>query len=1473
MRNGSHPTGKKGGMGANAAKRSPVDPPAPSSGIAIVGIGASAGGLEACRKFVEAVPANSRMAYILVQHLDPAHESMMVDLLANHTSLVVLQAVDGAEIEPDHLYVIPPGTYLSIVRGRLQVSPPTARHGARLPFDFLLHAMADELGARAVCVVLSGTGADGSLGLRAVKAAGGLVVAQDPDEAGYGGMPRSAILTGAVDLVLPVAQIPQALIAQRALRDTPGDRSGNRSGDKSGDKSASVGLEGVAEVVDILRTMTSHDFTHYKTGTLSRRIERRMGMSIVGPPDLPKYLEKLRSDASERDILANDLLINVTQFFRDREVFDLLAEKVVPDLLRAHKPGQALRVWVAGCSTGEETYSLAMIFKDAIAAARSDVKLQIFASDVDSEAIVQARDGHYPDTIVSDVNADRLKRFFTKEDDGYRVLPELRSMVVFTVQDLLADPPFSKLDFVSCRNLLIYLSPEAQAKVVALFNFALNKGGILLLGGAETIRNPDERFEEVSKTARIYRHVGNRDESGIGAASLFSESIRAPARPNLGQPPSRQASLADLCRRLVLESFAPAAVLINRKHECLFSLGPVDRYLRLAQGPPTHDLLAMIREGTRVVLRETIERASRENVRVVAPGGRIERDGVETAFNISAQAVLSEGEQLFLICFIDAPKIEQKRLLTSNEKDETRVSELEHELEATRLELQAAIRNLDISTEDQRAINEEALSVNEEYQSTNEELLTSKEELQSLNEELIALNGQLQETLERQRTTSTDLKNVLYSTDVATIFLDRDLKIRLFTPATRALFSVIPGDIGRPLSDLHSLAADPTLLEDSKRVLVDLAPVEREFQTANQEWFMRKILPYRSHDESVMGVVITFNNVTERKRVAVALEAAKLQAEQANLAKSRFLAAASHDLRQPLQTLALVQGLLAKTVDATKVQKLVVRLDETLGAMSGMLNTLLDINQIESGVVQAEVTRFPLNDILIRLRDEFTYYSEAQEVSLRFVPCGLTVSSDRYLLEQILRNLLSNALKYAKGGKVLVGCRRRAGKVVIEVCDSGIGIPETELDAIFDEYHQVGNVARERNRGLGLGLSIVKRLGILLGHKIAVRSKLGEGSKFSVEILDPAQTPPAPPMRGPVDGVANGAIVRRTGTILVVEDDPEVRELVEMLLVEEGHRVTTAADGVVALELVRRGTVRPDMVLADYNLPKGVDGLQVVMEVREKVKRMVPAVILSGDVANETLRRITHQNCVHLSKPIKVNELSEMIQRALPDRRVPEISASRETKEGPEPDVVIHVVDDDEGVCEALSEVLEADGHAVRRYSSSEAFLADYLPGSEGCLLVDAYLPGMSGLELLRHLRSIGDPLPSIMITGSGDVPMAVDAMKAGAIDFIEKPIGARDISESVGRALDRSKSSGKLVAWQVSAAKQISGLSARQRQIMEMVLAGNPSKNIAADLGLSQRTVENHRAAIMRKTGAKSLPALARLALAAVQGVTDPQP
>ena len=378
------------------------------------------------------------------------------------------------------------------------------------------------------------------------------------------------------------------------------------------------------EIIDLLRTKTAHDFTLYKQGTLQRRIERRMAMAAIETDDMDRYLEILRSDTSELDLLAKDLLINVTSFFRDPKVFDLLAEKIVPDLVRSQTPDQPLRIWIAGCSTGEETYSLAMLFREQITAAKRNIKLQVFASDVDPDAVASAREGLYPETIEADVSPARLARFFSKEDHGYRVLPELRAAVVFTVQDVLADPPFSRLDLVSCRNLLIYLRPEAQAKVVSLFHFALREGGILLLGSSETVGNVDGRFEVISKSERLYRHIGRSRPGELGFSMSAGDGVRAPARPGQGQAPSRQAALAELCRRLVMETYAPAAVLINRKHECLYFLGPTDRYLRVAPGHPTHDLLAMAREGLRTKLRSAIQRASQENARIVVAGGRIE---------------------------------------------------------------------------------------------------------------------------------------------------------------------------------------------------------------------------------------------------------------------------------------------------------------------------------------------------------------------------------------------------------------------------------------------------------------------------------------------------------------------------------------------------------------------------------------------------------------------------------------------------------------------------------------------------------------------------------------------------------------------------------------------------------------------------------------------------------------------------------
>ena len=757
----------------------------------------------------------------------------------------------------------------------------------------------------------------------------------------------------------------------------------------------------------------------------------------------------------------------------------------------------------------------------------------------------------------------------------------------------------------------------------------------------------------------------------------------------------------------------------------------------------------------------------------------------------------------------------------------------------------------------------------------------SKEALQSLNEELGALNGRLQAALEQQRATADDLQNVLCSTDVAMLFLDTELRIRFFTPATRSLFPIVQGDVGRPLADLRPLAGDGLLADDARAVLAHPAPIEREVEAPGGAWFRRRILPYRTHDDRVEGVVITFRDVTRRRHAGEALEGARQQADLANTARSRFLAAASHDLRQPLQTMSLLQGLLGDVVEGEAARGLVARLGDSLGAMSGMLNALLDINQIEAGVVRAELATFPIGDLLGRLRRDFATQAQAQSVRLRVVGCSATVHSDPRLLEQMIRNLLSNALRYTRSGTVLLGCRRRGAVLGVEVWDTGSGIPDAVLRTIFDERRQLDNRAHERSHGLGLGLSIVQRLGALLSHRVRVRSWPGRGSVFAIDVALPPRDARPPHRAG--QRVADARVAdARAGVILLVEDDPGVREHLELLLAHDGHRALVAADGRAALDLVAAGTLRPDLLLSDYNLPNGMDGLELAATLRTTLGAEIPAIILTGDVSTPTLRAIAGQDCLRLTKPVRVAELARAIQDLLPSGAVPSSLAPSPIAPSPEAPLapatpaaarpaganslaphVVHVVDDDGAVRHAIRAVLEAAGASVEEFATAEAFLADHRPGG-GCLLVDAYMPGMSGLALLERLQADGCALPAIMITGNSDVPVAVAAMKAGALDFIEKPIDAADLVARIARAIEHARDATKLSEWREGAARSIAGLTARQREIMDLVLAGHPSKNIAADLAISQRTVENHRASIMRKTGAGSLPALARLALAA---------
>ncbi len=878
----------------------------------MVAIGASAGGLEAFRTLLAALPAKSGMAFILVQHLDPNHASMIAELLSSHTAMTVVEASEDMRLEPNRVYVIPPGRFLAVSDGALRLSRPRATH-VRMPFDFLLQSLAEAFGERAVCAILSGTATDGSIGAKAIKEAGGLVIAQDPEEAEYDGMPLSAIATGAVDLVLPVAKIPEALTKYAGHRYVKADGS---------DAAAPLG-DGVSTIIDLLRKRTAHDFSLYKKGTIGRRIEQRMAMA--GIEDSSRYLELLTKDSSELQRLTGDLFINVTRFFRDAKAFNLLAEKILPEVVRAQPAGRPIRIWVAGCSTGEEAYSIAMLFLEEIA--QRNVKLQIFASDIDADAVTFAREGLYPLSIEEDVSPARLTRFFTKEDLGYRVSHELRAAIVFSVHDLISDAPFSRLDMISCRNLLIYLRPEVQQKVLSRFHFALRDGGILLLGSSETVGSAGDHFEPISKRQRIYRHKGQGRPGDLDLSLGQGEAARSlslkPARPAA----TSHVSVGGLVQQLLLQTYAPASVLVNRKHQALYYFGPTDLYLKVPAGAASLDLLASAREGLRPAIRSALEKANHGREQAVAIAGRVKRNGDAIAVTVSVRPVKSGDDELILLSFVDMPKQEQESGLSVElPADASRIALIEQELDATREDLESAIRERDTAEEDLRAISEEAMSVSEEFQSTNEELETSKEELQSLNEELTALNGQLQETLEQNQIVTNDLENILTSADVATLFLDLNLNIRFFTPAVKLLFNVIASDIGRPIGDLTRLFASENLLINARTVLSNLTPLARAIETENGAWYACRILPYRTKEKRVEGVVITFVDITERKTAE--RNAALLLAELDHRVKN-ILAIVSSVISQT-PTTGLTAEALATEVEGrveaiTKAHNLVMR--------------------------------------------------------------------------------------------------------------------------------------------------------------------------------------------------------------------------------------------------------------------------------------------------------------------------------------------------------------------------------------------------------------------------------------------------------------------------------------------------------------------------------------------------------------------
>jgi two-component system CheB/CheR fusion protein len=874
----------------------------PEANFPIVGIGASAGGLAAFEAFFSGMPAASDpgMAFVLVQHLAPDHKSLLTELIRRYTRMQVFEVEDGMEVQPNCAYIIPPNRDMAFLGGRLQLMEPAAPRGQRLPIDFFFRSLAQGLRERAIGIVLSGTGSDGAQGVRAIKGEGGMVIAQTPTTTEYDGMPRSALATGLVDYELPPAEMPAQISAYVAH--AFGKPLQTVSAPRHTTENA------LRKICILLRAQTGHDFSQYKPSTIHRRIERRMAVHQIA--ELDAYIRYLQQTPAELEALFRDLLIGVTSFFRDPEAFKVLEQQVFPKLFADKPAGSLVRVWSAGCSTGEEAYSIAILLQEFLETTQQRFVVQVFATDIDSQAIATARSGLYPASIAADVSPERLARFFTAEADGsaYRIHKNIRDLLVFSEQDVIKDPPFSKLDCILCRNLLIYMGGELQKKLIPLFHYALAPGGFLFLGTSETVGDFGDLFTALDRKLKIYRRKDDLHGKQLLAVGRFLPPLLALdasiPRPVAKEADSAKLPLRELTEQALLRQIAPVGVLVNASGDILFLHGRSGQYLEPAPGEAgVNNILKMAREGLRRELSTALHKARSSRETVHSPALRVKTNGDFTSVNLTVCPVVAGQAEvleapLYLVILETAPQVEsapEQRARSPEAGDgangavkecEAGVTALRQELRAKEEYLQTAIEELETSNEELKSSNEEMQSINEELQSSNEELETSKEELQSVNEELATVNAELQNKLIDLSQANNDMSNLLAGTGIATIFVDHRLCILRFTPAATRIINLLQVDIGRPVGHIVSnMVGYSSLVADVQSVLATLIPKELEVQTAEGKWYTMRILPYRTLDNVIEGAVLTFVDITEMKKSHALLREAHDQLRLAGIAR------------------------------------------------------------------------------------------------------------------------------------------------------------------------------------------------------------------------------------------------------------------------------------------------------------------------------------------------------------------------------------------------------------------------------------------------------------------------------------------------------------------------------------------------------------------------------------------------------------
>ncbi len=849
-----------------------------SNAFPIVGIGASAGGLKAFEKFFSNIPKKTDLdlAFVLVQHLDPDHKSLLTELVRRFTDLQVSEITDGLTVLPNNVYIIPENKDLAIMKGKLQLLDPVSPRGLRVPIDNFFRSLALDQKEQSIGIVLSGTGTDGTLGLKEIKGQGGMTMVQEPATAEYDGMPRSAIRGTTVDYILPPQEMAGRLLdyIEYAFNKYPSREPINES------KQVEDGLN---KIFMLLRGQVGYDFSSYKKNTINRRIERRMTVNQID--DLDTYIRYLRENPMELDLLFRNLLIGVTSFFRDAEAFDILKKEVIEPLVEKLKPAQPLRIWVPGCASGEEAYSIAMLVQEALDKKNKHPKVQIFATDIDPEAIEKARAGIYPESIAADVSPARLARYFQSEDSSYRVNKSLRDMIVFALQNMIEDPPFSKIDLISCRNVLIYMESNIQKKVLSLFRYSLNENGCLFLGTSESIGDFVDDFDTVDRKWKIYKLKPGALYKPITDIGMSFHSDAAREKPAAEK--EREFNLREYVENALLSDYTPSAVIINEQGDGLYFHGHTGRYLEPSQGDATLNIIKMAREGLRMGLTNAIRKVSVEKKPCKSSNIKVKTNGDSVLIDLEVTPIIQPDSKkdLLMVTFQEIPHVKLdasgKKIADAADNKDQRIAELEHELGVKEEYLQTTIEELETSNEELKSTNEELQSSNEELQSTNEELGTSREELQSVNEELVTVNTELQNKIEQLSLANNDLSNLMAATGIGTVFVDNKLDIQRFTPAATDVINLIQGDIGRPVSHIVSNLNYDGLVEDVQTVLDKLIPREKEVRTKKGKWYLMRILPYRTLENTIEGAVINFIDISIQKKAQEQLADLKTSAEEA----------------------------------------------------------------------------------------------------------------------------------------------------------------------------------------------------------------------------------------------------------------------------------------------------------------------------------------------------------------------------------------------------------------------------------------------------------------------------------------------------------------------------------------------------------------------------------------------------------------